>query len=181
VIFRYVPRAVATAAALALSAALTGCSSGTAVTHDPSVADVRAATAAYLTQWHAEIASLTVKDHHVGLYVRGVPDWSLDAFVEQLPAAAETARAVLQRWPGLRDVDVCGDGPWLPHPNAAAFVPAVRVQLFRDRMARLPDRFSKPEQVLAAGGPQQSIGFYLDPRIITRSEAYRRAFRANAT
>ncbi len=172
-----VTRAVATAAAFVLSAA---CSHGSAVTHDPSEADVRAAAAGYLQRVHAEVASLTVKDHHVGLYVRGMPAWSLDEFVTQLPDAAETARAMLLRWPGLRDVDVCGDGPWLDHPNGATFVPALRVQLFRDRMAKLPGRFTKPEQVLAAGGPQQSIGFYVDPRIITESEAYRQAFRANA-
>jgi hypothetical protein len=174
---RYVTRAVATAAALVLSAA---CSAGNAVKHDPSVADVRAAAEAYLRQAHAEVASLTIKDHHVGLYVRGAPAWSLDAFVEQLPAAAETARAMLLRWPGLADVDICGDGPWLAHPNGADFVPAARVQLFRDRLAKLPGRFTKPEQVLAAGGREQALGYYLDPRIITGSEAYRQAFRANA-
>jgi len=174
----YVTRAVATAAALWLSVA---CSGGSRVTREPSEAEVRAAAAAYLTGVHAEVASVMVKDHHVGLYVRGVPAWSLDAFVEQLPAAAETARAMLLRWPGLRDVDVCGDGPWLDHPNGAGFVPAARVQLFRDKLARLPGRFTKPEQVLSAGGPEQTIGFYLDPRIITGSEAYRLAFRANAT
>lgn len=174
----YVTRAVAIAAAFVLCAA---CSQGIGTTRDPSEAEVRAAAASYLQRVHADVASLTVKDHHVGLYVRGTPEWSLDEFVTQLPDAAETARAMLLRWPGLRDVDVCGDGPWLDHPNGARFVPAARVQLFRDRLAKLPGRFTKPEQVLAAGGPQQSIGFYLDPRIITRSEAYRRAFRANTT
>jgi hypothetical protein len=177
VIPAYVRRAVATAAALWLCAA---CSAGIATTRDPSVEDVRAAAAAYLAGVHAEVASLMVKDHHVGLYVRGNPAWSLDAFVDQLPAAAETARAILGRWPGLRDVDICGDGPWLPHPNGATFVPAVRVQLFRDKLAGLPGRFTRPEQVLLAGGPQQTIGFYVDPRIITKSAAFQRAFRANA-
>jgi hypothetical protein len=143
---------------------------------------VRAAAAGYLAATRSEVASLMVEDGHVGLYVRGVPAWSLDTYVTQLPLAVETARAILLRWPALGDVDVCGDAPWLPHAAGVTFVPGSRVQLFRDRLTDLPARVTTPGQVLREGlrvtGPNGAhpVEYFLDARIRTGSAAYKEAY-----
>jgi hypothetical protein len=145
---------------------------------EPTDAEIRAAAAAYLAEVRAEVVSVNVKDGHLGLYVRGVPEWSLDQFVEQLPLAAATTREMLVRWPALADVDICGDGPWLPHPAGVDFVPAVRVQVFRDRLARLPERFASPAQVLGLGLVEpHALEHYVDDRIRNESAAYRTAYK----
>ena len=171
---RYVIRALLLAFCLAVS----GCSSG-GTPRDPTVDEVRAAGAAYLKAAGAELVSIMVEDRHVGFYVRGAPEWSVDRFVENLPLAAETARDMLARWPTIDDVDICGDGPWLPHPPGTEFVPASRVQVFRDRLERLPERLARPEDVMRAGGTDRSLDYYLDQRIVSTSAAYKRAIRAN--
>ena len=188
-------RAVATAAALCLSVSLAACgrggdpapaaspapgagATGDATTRDPTQDEVRAAAAEYLAAVGAEVASVMVKDHHVGLYVRGKPAWPLDTFVTQMPRAAETARAMLVRFPTLNDVDVCGDGPWLEHGPGVTFVPAVRVQVFRAQLPNLPERFDSPAQVLGLGLVEpHRLEHFLDNRIRTESQAYRTAYK----
>lgn len=163
---------------LAVVVAIVGgaCSSGSdAPPREPTAAEVEAAAHDYLKTVRAEVVSVMVKDGHLGLYVRGVPEWPLDTFVDQLPVAVETARSMLERWPALADVDICGDGPWLPHPNGAKFVPAVRVQVFRDRLPRMPDKVATPADVMRAGGTDRSLDYFLEPRIVAESASYRAA------
>ncbi|HEV2888901.1 MAG TPA: hypothetical protein VGX28_00845 [Frankiaceae bacterium] len=152
----------------------------TVVGREPTDAEVREASAAYLAATRSEVVSITVEDGHVGVYVRGVPEWSLDAFVEHLPVAAEAARDMLALWPEVDDVDICGDGPWLPHEEYTDFATASRVQLFRDRMGRVPARFETAAQVIREGGTTRSIDYYLDGRIIRESRAYRDAARTSS-
>lgn len=144
---------------------------------NPTQADVRAAGAAYLREVRAEVVSVRIEENHVGLYVRGVPEWTYDQFVEYLPLAAETARAMLARWPSVADVDICADGPWLPRDDYADFATASRVQVYRDRLDRLPARFTDPAQVMRAGGTERTVDYYLDPKIVTGSARYRTEIR----
>lgn len=147
---------------------------------DPTVEEVRAASRAYLEATRSEIVSITVKDHHVGVYVRGTPEWSLDQFVEYLPTATKAAREMLEGWPTVLDVDICGDGPWLPHDGYEDFAPASRVQVFRDRLARMPAEIATPADVIREGGTTRSMDYYLDQRIISESRAYRDAAKASS-
>lgn len=181
----------AAAAGLALALAAAGCAAGrpaaspspapltTLLDRDPTEDEVRAAGADYLRAVRAEVVSITVEDHHVGLYVRGTPEWTLDQFVEHLPVAAEAARAMIARWPTVASVDICGDGPWLPRDEYDDFASASRVQVFRDRLDRLPPRFTTPAEVMRAGGTDRVLDYYLDPKIVTESAAYREQRRAN--
>jgi hypothetical protein len=185
---RYFRRAVATAAALCLC--LTACGDGAAKpaggAQDPSDAEVRAFAAAYLATTRSEVASLTIKDHHVGLYVRGTPDWSLDTYVTQLPLAAETSRAMLLRWPALNDVDVCGDAPWKTHAAGVTFVPGVQVHLYRDRLRALPARITAPGEVIreslrVVSGEDHALDMFLDAKVREESAAYQVAYKAAGT
>ena len=162
----------------ALTTVACGTSGPPARAADPTVEEVRAYAAGYLRDVKAEVVSITVEKHHVGLYVRGVPEWTLDQFVEHLPLAAETARAMLARWTSIGDVDLCADGPWLPHDEYDDFATASRVQLYRDRLDRVPARFATPADVMHAGGTVQSIDYYLDTKIVTGSARYRTEAKA---
>lgn len=147
---------------------------------NPTDAEVRAASAAYLAATRSEIVTVMITDRHVGVYVRGNPEWTVDQFVEHLPVAAEAAREMLALWPHVNDVDICGDGPWLPRDDYTDFASASRVQLFRDRMARVPARFETPAQVIHEGGTTRSIDYYLDARIVRESRVYRDAARTSS-
>jgi hypothetical protein len=181
---RYLRRAVATAAALCLC--LTACGNGAtrqSGAQDPTDAELRAFAAAYLATTRSEVASLTIKDHHVGLYVRGNPDWTLDTYVTQLPLAAETSRAMLLRWPALNDVDICGDAPWKPHAADVTFVPGVQVHLYRDRLRTLPARITAPGDVIreslrVVSGQDHALEMFLDVKIREESAAYQTAYKA---
>lgn len=135
---------------------------------DPAVDAIRP----YLDQVGATVVSVNREEGHLGLYVRPEPAWDMDRYVTQLPLAAEAARAVLARFPELTDVDLCADGPWLPHPSDAAFASASRVQVYRDRLDRLPARFAAPAEVLRAGLRGRLLDYYLDERILRESPAY---------
>lgn len=181
---RYFRRAVATAAALCLC--LTACGNGATrqrAAQDPSDADIRAFAADYLATTRSAVASLTIKDHHVGLYVRGEPDWTLDTYVTQLPLAAETSRAMLLRWPALNDVDICGDAPWKPHADGVTFVPGVQVHLYRDRLRTLPARIVAPGEVIreslrVVSGQDHALEMFLDVKIREESAAYKTAYKS---
>jgi hypothetical protein len=178
----YLRRAVATAAAFWLC----GCGNGAVkppTAGDPSPAQVRAFAAAYLATTRSAVVSLMVKDHHVGLYVGGDPAWTLDTYVDQLPLAAETSRAMLLRWPALKDVDICGDAPWRPHSATVPFVPGSQVHVFRDRLATLPARLDGPGDVMreslrVVSGQDHALEMFLDPRIRQESAAYVTAYLA---
>lgn len=177
---------------MALALAVAGCAPGrpaaspapsspaatTLLDRDPTEDEVRAASAGYLRDVRAEIVSITIKERNVGVYVRGTPEWTLDQFVEYLPVAAEAARAMLLQWGTIASVDICGDGPWLPHDEYDDFASASRVQVFRDRLDRLPARFTTPAQVLYEGGTARSLDHYLDAKIVTGSALYREQARA---
>jgi hypothetical protein len=144
---------------------------------------VRAFAAGYLAATRSEVASLMVTDHHLGLYVRGNPAWTLDTYITQLPLAAEASRQMLLRWPALSDVDICGDAPWRPHSATVPFVPGSRVQLFRDRLRELPAPITTPGEVIREGlrvvsGPDHALEMYLDVRIREESAAYKVAYIA---
>jgi hypothetical protein len=180
-------RRPAVALAAAAFAVLTACSDGApapraAPSGSPGAADVpteaavRAQTADLLARYDLDVASFMVTDGHLGYYLRPKPGWPVDEYVRQLPDAAETARALLARYPALVDVDVCVDGPWLPHGPDKTFVPASRVLLKRADAARWPARFTDPADVLVAGLDEQSVEYFLDARVL-ESRAYAAATR----
>jgi hypothetical protein len=117
-----------------------------------------------------------VTEGHLGYYLRPRPGWPDGSYVTVLPDAAEAARGLLERYPMLADVDVCVDGPWLPHDGAKAFVPASRVLLRRTDAARWPARFATPADVLAAGLDAKTLTYYLDVRVL-HTPAYAAAAR----
>jgi hypothetical protein len=143
----------------------------------PTEAEVRAQTASLLDRYDLDVASFMVDEGHLGYYLRPKPGWPLDGYVAQLPDAAETARALLARYPGLVDVDVCVDGPWLPHPSGTPFVPAARVELKRSDEAAWPAAFDDPADVLVAALDVKSVGYFLDPKVLAESPAYSAAAR----
>jgi hypothetical protein len=169
------PRVVLRAVLAALL--LTSCAHDPARLATPTEADVRGQTAALLDRYDLDVASFMVAEGHLGYYLRPKPGWPLDNYVAQLPEAAETARRLLDRYPGLVDVDVCVDGPWLPHPSGTTFVPAARVELKRSDAAAWPATFDDPADVLVAALDLKSIGYFLDPKVLGESKAYSAAAR----
>jgi hypothetical protein len=148
---------------------LLGCSSG-AVRTGATREAVLAALAPYLSSTEAELSAYMRDKGHLGIYLAPNPAWSKERYVAELPAAAEAARMLLDRFPELADVDICADGPWLPHTGAKPYATALKVHLFRDRAAQLPARFATPGDVVAAGLRDQSVDLYVDPQIrVTRA------------
>jgi hypothetical protein len=131
---------------------------------------VLAALAPYFEAVDAELSAYMRDKRHLGIYLAPKPAWSKERYVAELPAAAEAARMLLDRFPELGDVDICADGPWLPHTGPTPYATALKVHLFRDRAARLPARFVTPGDVVVAGLRDQSVDLYVDPQIrVTRA------------
>lgn len=154
-----------TGAAVAVALVLlVGCSDG-AQRSGATREAVLAAVEPYLRSVDAELSAYTREGAHLGIYLAPKPAWAKDRYVAELPAAAEAARMLLNRFPELADVDICADGPWLPHTGETPYATALKVHLFRDRAARLPATFVTPADVVVAGLRDQSIEMYVDPQI----------------
>lgn len=143
---------------------LSGCSGGAGRPGATREA-VLAALEPYLSSADADLSAYMRDKGHLGIYLAPRPAWSKERYVAELPSAAEAARMLLQRFPELADVDICADGPWLPHTGETPYATALKVHLFRDRLTRLPAQFATPGDVVVAGLRDKSVELYVDPQI----------------